>query len=184
MKATVTVAIQPLLHLEQEDFLRKNGGTKNGHYRRTLQTPFGQVDLSITRDLEGGYYSSFFIPYQRRLVDVGEVAIALYASGITHSKAAETLGLLPGRRYSPEILSALTDQVLEAAESFRRRPLPPEMALVYLDGLSLKVFQGRKGWYGHQFTWPQGSARRGTQGPGVLALPLGKRHHLRVCSGS
>jgi len=70
---------------------------------------------------------------------VGEVAIALsvfpcrgssYASGVSHRKAAEILGLLLGHRCSHETLSALTDQVLEAAESFRRRPLPSEMAFV------------------------------------------------------
>ncbi|KIX84396.1 IS256 family transposase [Thermus filiformis] len=145
VRGTVAEVIQLLLHLDQEAFLRENGGRKNGHYRRTLQTRFGQVDLSIPRDREGRYYPSFFVPYQRRLVDVGDVAIALYASGVSHRKAAEILGLLLGHRYSHETLSALTDQVLEAAESFRRRPLPPELAFVYLDGFSLKVFQEGEG---------------------------------------
>jgi transposase-like protein len=45
----VTEVIQLLLRLDQEAFLRENGGRKNGHYRRSLQTRFGQVDLSIPR---------------------------------------------------------------------------------------------------------------------------------------
>lgn len=59
-----------------------------------------------------------------RLVDVGEVAVALYAAGVPQRKAAEALGLLLGHRYSHKTPSSLTDQVLRAAEAFRQRPLP------------------------------------------------------------
>jgi transposase-like protein len=156
MNATVTVAIQPLLHLEHEDFLRKNGGRKNGHYRPTLQTRFGQLDLSIPRDrvasrrehLAGRYYPSFFVPYQRRLVDMGDVAIALYASGVSHRKAAEILGLLLGHRYSHETLSALPDRVLKAAESFRRRPLPRRRPSSTWTACPSRSFRKAKGWSG------------------------------------
>lgn len=51
------------------------------------------------------------------------------------------MSLLLGHRYTHETISALTDKVLEGAEAFRQRPLPEEMAFVYLDGLFLKVFK-------------------------------------------
>ncbi len=68
-----------------------------------------------------------------------------YAAGVSQRKAAEILSLLLGHRYSHETLSALTDEVLEAAGAFRGRLLPEEMAFVYLDGLSLKVFREGEG---------------------------------------
>ena len=142
---TVAEVLQTLLHLDREAFLREHGGTKNGHYPRTLETRFGRVSLQVPRDREGRYYPAFLKPYSRRLVDVGEVAVALYAAGVSQRKAAEILGLLLGHRYSHETPSSLTDQVLGAAEAFRRRPLPEEMAFVYLDGLFLKVFREGEG---------------------------------------
>jgi transposase-like protein len=185
VRETVTEVIQLLLDLLREAFLRENGVRKNGHYRRTLQTRFGQVDLSITRDREGRYYPSFFIPYQRGLVEVGEVAIALDASALSHRKAAEILVLLLGHRYSHETLSALTDQVLEAAESSRRRPLPPG------DGLRLPgrpVPQGLPGGRrgaGRRSTWPRGSPRRGNTGCwGSGSFPQRRQPAGRVCSKS
>jgi len=42
-------------------------------------------------------------------------------------------------RHTHQTISTLTDQVLQAAAQFRQRPLPEELALVYLDGLLLKV---------------------------------------------
>jgi transposase-like protein len=73
------------------------------------------------------------------------VAVALYAAGVSQRRAAEVMSLLLGHRYSHETLSALTDEILGAAEAFRKRPLPAEMAFVYLDGLSLKVFREGEG---------------------------------------
>jgi len=63
------------------------------------------------------------------------------------------LAFLLGHRYSHETISALTGQVLNAAVAsrsehrlaFRKRPLPREMAFVYLDGLVLKLFQEEEG---------------------------------------
>lgn len=81
----------------------------------------GQVELAIPRDREGSYYPSFLKPYARRQVDVGEVAVALYAAGVTQRKAAQVMSLLLGHRYTHEILSAITDGVLEKEEAFRRR---------------------------------------------------------------
>ncbi|WP_253665066.1 transposase, partial [Thermus scotoductus] len=124
VRQTVTEVLQILLDADREAFLRQHGGRKNGYYPRKLETAFGQVKLAIPRDREGKYYPSLLQPYARRQVDVGEVAIALYAAGVSQRKAAEVMSLLLGHRYTHETISAITDQVLEAAEAFQKRPLP------------------------------------------------------------
>jgi len=91
-------------------------------------------------------------------------------------KAAEVMSLLLGHRCSHETLSALTDEVLGAAEAFRRRLLPEEMAFVHLDGPSPKVFKGRRGdCAGNRVRGRGGHAFRGAAGPGVLAVAHGER---------
>jgi putative transposase len=50
--------------------------------------------------------------------------------------------LLLGHRYSHETISAMTEEVLQAVEAFRRQPLPEEMAFVYLDGLMKLLREG------------------------------------------
>jgi transposase-like protein len=42
----------------------------------------------------------------------------------------------------------MTEEVLRAVEAFRRRPLPEEMAFVYLDGLYLKLLREGEGVVG------------------------------------
>jgi transposase-like protein len=68
-----------------------------------------------------------------------------YAAGVSQRKAAEVMCLLLGHRYSHETISAMTEEVLQAVEAFRRRPLPEEMAFVYLDGLYLKLLREGEG---------------------------------------
>jgi transposase-like protein len=141
VRETVTEVLQALLNADREAFLREHGGRKNGYYPRKLETAFGQVELSIPRDREGRYYPSLLQPYTRRQVDVGEVAVALYAAGVSQRKAAEVMGLLLGHRYTHETISAITDQVLKGVKEFAERPLPEDMAWVYLDGFFLKVLR-------------------------------------------
>jgi transposase-like protein len=124
VRETATEVLQILLDADREAFLQEHGGRKNGYYPRRLSTRFGSVNLQMPRDREGCYYPSFLEPYARRLVDV-----ALYAAGVTQRKAAEVLSLLLGHRYTHEILSSLTDQVLQAAEQYRQRPLPEELGI-------------------------------------------------------
>jgi putative transposase len=145
VRETVTEVLQTVLELDRTAFLQAHGGRRNGYYPRRLETTFGQVDLKVPRDREGQYYPAFLKPYARRLVDVGEVAIALYAAGVSQRKAAEVMGLLLGHRYSHETISAMTEEVLQGVEAFRRRPLPEEMAFVYLDGLYLKLLREGEG---------------------------------------
>ncbi|MDM7323427.1 MAG: transposase, partial [Thermus sp.] len=89
VREAVASMLQTLMELDREAFLRERGGRKNGYYPRKLETTFGQVELAIPRDREGRYHPSFLTPYARRLVDVGEVAVALYAAGVGQRKAAE-----------------------------------------------------------------------------------------------
>jgi putative transposase len=145
VRETVTEVLQTVLELDRTAFLQAHGGRRNGYYPRRLETTFGQVDLKVPRDREGQYYPAFLKPYARRLVDVGEVAVALYAAGVSQRKAAEVMSLLLGHRYSHETISAMTEEVLQAVEAFRRRPLPEEMAFVYLDGLYLKLLREGEG---------------------------------------
>jgi transposase-like protein len=91
VRETVTEVLQTVLELDRTAFLQTHGGRRNGYYPRRLETTFGQVDLKVPRDREGQYYPAFLKPYARRLVDVGEVAVALYAAGVSQRKAAEVI---------------------------------------------------------------------------------------------
>jgi putative transposase len=133
VRETVTEVLQTVLELDRTAFLQAHGGRRNGYYPRRLETTFGQVDLKVPRDREGQYYPAFLKPYARRLVDVGEVAVALYAAGVSQRKAAEVMGLFgapapneppPGPTATPTRLHPrpCPRWCSRQVEAFRRRP--------------------------------------------------------------
>jgi len=117
---------------------------------------------------------AFLKPYARRLVDVGEVAVALYAAGVSQRKAAEVMSLLLGHRYAHETISAMTGEVLQAVAAFRQRP-PARGHGLRLPGRAYP--QGPEGGdrTGDGVRGPGGHAFRGAAGPGVLAIAHGER---------
>jgi len=129
--------LQILLTLDREAFIREQGGTKNGYYPRTLDTPYGRLALQVPRD--GRYYPALRHPSSRRTVDLGEVAVALSAAGRSWRTVAEIMALLLGHRSTHETVSRITDEVMARVEAFRNRPFPEALAFAYLDGFSLRV---------------------------------------------
>jgi hypothetical protein len=136
VRETVTEVLQTVLELDRTAFLQAHGGRRNGYYPRRLETTFGQVDLKVPRDREGQYYPAFLKPYARRLVDVGEVAIALYAAGVSQRVKSRFLwvslprpkaGPCPGNagKPSPPWPSASPPWLDSPGSPRRGRPQPP-----------------------------------------------------------
>ena len=130
VRETTTEVLQILLNADREAFLQEHGGRKRSW--RPLLARWGWPSPGIGK---GGTTPACSSPTPAAWWTWG----TLYASGVTQRKAAEVLQLLFGMRYTHQTISTLTDQVLQAAAQFRQRPLPEELALVYLDGLFLKV---------------------------------------------
>jgi putative transposase len=168
VRETVTEVLQTVLELDRTAFLQAHGGRRNGYYPRRLETTFGQVDLKVPRDREGQYYPAFLKPYARRLVDVGEVAVALTPPGSPSAKRPSDEPP-PGHR-SPRA-SAPCRGGAPAVEAFRRRPLPEEMAFAYLDAVLKASGKGKAVVREVVYRGPGGHASG--ERPGSWALSAG-----------
>jgi putative transposase len=66
-------------HRQGEIFIKKNRGTQNGTYTRTLNTKYGFIDdLKVPRDREGNFRTMVIEPY-RRSPDIEDLILALYS---------------------------------------------------------------------------------------------------------
>jgi hypothetical protein len=163
VRETVTEVLQTVLELDRTAFLQAHGGRRNGYYPRRLETTFGQVDLKVPRDREGQYYPAFLKPYARRLVDVGEVAVALYAAGVSQRKAAEVTG-----PFGDPILALIPPP----GPHFRGRPWAPPGPLSLPEPPSL---EGRgKGLWSSWPTWtrPRPTSSTTPGGSGASGWPF------------
>jgi putative transposase len=75
----VKETLETIMNKERDIFIENNNGTRNGRYKRTLNTKLGFIDnLKVPRDREGNFRTMVFEPY-RRSIDIEDLILAFYS---------------------------------------------------------------------------------------------------------
>lgn len=118
---------------------QESGNHRNGYSTKTVRSDDGEVVLSIPRDRQGRFDPALIRKYQRRFPGFDEKIIALYARGMSTRDIQAHVGELYGVTISPDLVSAVTDSVLEEVRAWQNRPLESTYAVVYFDALRVKI---------------------------------------------
>jgi putative transposase len=117
----------------------ETGNHRNGYSSKTVLTDSGKLELSIPRDRHGRFDPVLIGKYRRRFAGFDDKIIALYARGMTTREIAEHVGELYGAESSPDLVSAVTDAVLEEVAAWQSRGLEATYAIVFFDALRVKI---------------------------------------------
>lgn len=116
---------------------------RNGHYRRDLGTRLGLLrGLRIPR-ARRGYPSALLPRYQRRQEAVHGLVREAFLRGISTRQVGPVLQPVLGEAYSAQTISRIARGLDAAVEKFHRRALGDEYVYLFLDGVVLKVRDGR-----------------------------------------
>lgn len=115
------------------------GNIRNGYGRKTVTTGTGKIDLEIPRDRAGSFDPALIAKYQRRFPDFDDKIISMYARGMSTREIAGHVRELYGVDVSPDLISAVTDAVLEELAAWQARPLEAVYPLVFFDALRVKI---------------------------------------------
>ncbi len=122
-------------HLAGEDA----GNTRNGYGRKTVTTETGRIELAIPRDRQSTFDPQLIARYQRRFPGFDDKIVSMYARGMSTREIVAHLRELYGIEVSPDLISAVTDAVLEEVAAWQARPLEPVYPIVSFDALRIKV---------------------------------------------
>jgi putative transposase len=125
-------------HLDAEAE-QETGNHRNGYSSKTVLTDSGKLDLSIPRDRHGRFDPVLIGKYRRRFAGFDDKIIALYARGMTTREVAEHVGELYGTDISPDLVSAVTDTVLEEVAAWQSRGLDSTYAIIFFDAMRVKI---------------------------------------------
>src|SRR4051794_19960958 len=132
-----------VLNAELDDHLDGQAAGKanhrNGYSKKTGLTQNAKLDLRIPRDREGTFDPKLIARYQRRFSGFGEKIVSMYARGMTTREIQGHLMEIYGLDVSPDLISTLTDAVLEAVGEWQNRPLEPMYPIVFFDALRVKI---------------------------------------------
>jgi putative transposase len=132
-------------HLGYEHHAEPPGGTdntRNGTSPKTLITEHGQVEIDAPRDRDGSFQPQIVRKRQRRFEGFDEKILALYARGLSTRDIEAHLAEIYGVRVGRDLISKVTDGVMDDVREWAKRPLEDIYPIVFLDCLVLKIREG------------------------------------------
>lgn len=123
-------------HLGQEDQTDNN---RNGYGRKTVMTDTGKLVIEVPRDRQASFDPQLIAKFQRRFPGFDEKIISMYARGMSTREIVGHLHDLYGIDVSPDLISTVTDAVLDEVASWQQRPLDPVYPLVFFDAIRVKI---------------------------------------------
>jgi putative transposase len=122
---------------------RNGGNSRNGRTQKRVRTETRELEIEVPRDRDGTFEPQLVPKRRRRLDGFDNKVLALYARGMTTREIQGHLEELYGVEVSPQLISTVTDAVIEDVEAWQSRPLDRFYPVVYLDAIHLKVRESR-----------------------------------------
>jgi len=101
------------------------GNSRNGYGRKSVVTDTGRIALEVPRDRQATFDPQLIAKYQRRFPGFDDKVVSMYARGMSTREITGHLRDLYGIEVSPDLISAVTDAVLEDVATWQARPLEP-----------------------------------------------------------
>jgi transposase-like protein len=123
---------------------RESANIRNGCRSKTvISDAVGEVEIAVPRDREGTFSPAIVKKRQRRLGDVDEIVLSLYARGLTTGEISAHFHDIYGASVSKETVSRITDKVVAEMEEWSHRPLDPVYVAIFIDAIVVKVREGQ-----------------------------------------
>jgi putative transposase len=118
---------------------RGSGNSRNGTSGKTLLTDDGEIEIEVPRDRAGTFEPVIVAKGQTRFDGFDEKIVSLYGRGLTVREIQGHLAELYGTEVSPDLISKVTDAILDEVRDWQSRPLEPVYPVIFFDALRVKI---------------------------------------------
>ena len=133
---------------------------RNGSYTKTVNSGYGAVEVTVPRDRAGTFTPRMVPKGARRLTELDDMIVSLYAGGMTVRDIQHHLATTLGVDMSPDTISTITDAVLDEVMIWQNRQLDEFYPVIFLDALRVKIRDGHrvvnKAWGLDPWLWTRG----------------------------
>jgi putative transposase len=120
-----------------------SGNVRNGSSAKTVRTDVGEVRINVPRDRVGTFSPTVVPKHTRRLAGFDDAVLSLYAKGMTTGDIANHLADIYGTEVSRDLVSRVTDAVIEDMQQWQSRPLDACYPVLLIDAIVLKIRDGQ-----------------------------------------
>lgn len=148
LRSLIGALVSRAMHAEMSEHLGYEHGEKapegqtnrrNGVGGKSLRTGHGPVEVEVPRDREGSFEPQIVGKHKREFDGFDDKIISMYARGMSTRDIRDHLGEIYGVDVSAELVSRVTDAVVDELRAWQSRPLERVYLVVYLDALVVKI---------------------------------------------
>lgn len=118
---------------------KNSGNSRNGSYKKKIQTEHGESIITVPRDRIGEFEPIIVPKYQSRGLSIEKLVISLYAKGMSVSDIEAEMREIYDISLSSSSISIITNKVNQAAIEWHNRPLESQYLIVWMDRIVFKV---------------------------------------------
>jgi len=115
-----------------------SGNSRNGHTEKTVLLENQSTTVEVPRDRNSSFEPIIVPKHQKRLPLFNDQIISMYSFGMTDRDIKAHLEKIYNVEVSPDLISRVTNAVLEEVREWQNRPLEKSYAIVYLDALRIR----------------------------------------------
>ena len=112
---------------------------RNGSSAKRLKGQDGELPIAVPRDRDGSFEPELVKKGQTRIDGMDDKIIGLYAAGLTVRDIRAHLEDVYGLQVSPDLISRVTDAVLDEVREWQSRALDRMYPIVIFDALRVKI---------------------------------------------
>jgi putative transposase len=149
LKQMTAALVQRAMETELTDHLgyeknepSENSNSRNGYSSKKLKTARGDVQVKIPRDRDCSFEPQIVKKHQTRFDGFDDKILSMYSRGMTVRDIQGHLKDMYGVDVSPDLISRVTDAVMDEVKAWQNRPLNQIYPVVFLDALVLKIRDG------------------------------------------
>ena len=117
--------------------------SRNGYYKRDLLTGLGLLEkLDIPRDRLGEFTPEVIDKWQRATKPMDKLVMSLYAKGMTTRDINGVIEEIYGKKYSPQQVTLITQEVEEERMAWEKRKLKTRYSAIFIDALFVNIRRG------------------------------------------
>src|SRR5215475_7999791 len=115
-----------------------SGNSRNGHTEKTVLLENQSAVIEVPRDREGSFEPIIVPKHEKRVPLFNDQIISMYSFGMTDRDIQSHLEKIYNVDVSVDLISRVTNAVLDEVREWQSRPLEKSYAIVYLDALRVK----------------------------------------------
>ena len=127
-------------HLGYKKYEESRGNNfRNGRSSKKVKSKHGEIELSIPRDRQSSFEPQLIRKHQRRFDGFDDKIISMYSRGMTVRDIQDHLKDIYGTEVSHDLISSVTDKIIEEVKMWQNRPLENVYPIIFMDAIFIKV---------------------------------------------